>query len=266
VGARPASPANTLTVAYRVDGGMVHTASGREVRTNYDRQVQYFDVTFPEFVTGDVVQYSPLLRCGGRQAPSPRMANEFPSKFQLVPKSQPVPAKARAALAPGASSQPPGRRYAADLEFLAHVSVCFDGVEYVTDTASGMRVNFFVREGTIEGPEVTGKVVANSADHMIIRPDGIGLIRIRAVFETNDGARLDMESGGQVEFGDEGYKRAQAHALPDSAPLVVTPLISTRHPRYRRLSRGQCIGVGQTHLGAGQTAYYVHAVMPRNLT
>jgi hypothetical protein len=161
----------------------------------------------------------------------------------------------------------PGRLFAASLDFVAYVAVQFqEPPQYIGDTAEGMRVNFFVTEGVIEGEGLKGKVVEYSSDHLTVRRDGMGEIRIRAAFQTSDGATLDIESGGYVDFGAEGYRRALAHDLPDRAPLVVTPLVTTRHPRYRWLSRVQCVGVGYTHLAAGQVNYFVYSTSTRRLT
>jgi hypothetical protein len=85
---------------------------------------------------------------------------------------------------------------------------------------------------------------------------------MRAVIATDDGAMLDVESGGYVDFGADGYGRAVSHDLPDRSPIVISPLISTRHPRFSWLGRLQCVGVGQTHLNAGYSRYDVYAVQP----
>jgi hypothetical protein len=47
--------------------------------------------------------------------------------------------------------------------------------------------------------------------------------------------------------------------LPDRSPLVINPLISTRHPKYAWLSRVQCVGVGETHLAVGEASYHVYS-------
>jgi len=84
LGVHPWNPTNAVLVRYRVDGGIVQTAPGRELRTDFDRQTQYFAVTFPTFFTGNVVEYSPVLSCVGRQVPPPHIAHRFPSKFRLA--------------------------------------------------------------------------------------------------------------------------------------------------------------------------------------
>jgi hypothetical protein len=262
VAARPANPSNTLTVRYRVDGGIAQTVTGRELRTDYAKDAQYFAVAFPPFVTGNTVEYSPILTCGGRQVPPPHIAERFPSKFHLAAREAPATRVAK----PLEPTRAPLQRYNPGLGFVASVDVQFATPVYVGDTPGGMRVNFFVKEGAVKGEGFGGKVMEGSSDHLIVRRDGMGVVRIRAAFELEDGARLDVESGGYVDFGPDGYKRALAHDLPPYSPLVVNPLISTRHPKYRWLGKIQCIGVGHTHLDVNQACYRVFAVQPRSLT
>jgi Protein of unknown function (DUF3237) len=263
VGVSPPNPSNTVAVRYRTDRGLVRTLTGREIRTDHQRGAQYFAFTFPPFVTGNLVEFAPVFRCGGRQTPPPHLADRFPSKFHLAAAE---PVAAAQALKPARVPQQggtAGHGFQPAIDFVAYVAVQFERTQYVGDTPAGMRVNFFVREGVLEGKGLQGKVAEHSSDHLIVRRDGIGEVHIRAVFTTSDGAVLDVESGGYADFGPEGYERALAHALPDRAPLVVTPLITTRHPKYRWLSRVQCVGVGYTHLDAGQASYDVYAASVR---
>jgi hypothetical protein len=83
LGAHPANPTNSIVVSYRVDSGIIQTLPGRELRTDYARATQYFLVTFPRFVCGDLVEYWPLLSCGGRQAPAAYQAWNFARRFRL---------------------------------------------------------------------------------------------------------------------------------------------------------------------------------------
>jgi hypothetical protein len=87
---------------------------------------------------------------------------------------------------------------------------------------------------------------------------------MRAAIATDDGTTIDVTSGGYVDFGSDGHRRAMAHSLPDRAPIVVSPLLFTRHPKYAWLGRLQCIGVGQAHLDACQACYDVYAVKVRD--
>ncbi len=89
LGAHPPNPTNTVLVQYRVDGGMVRTVPARELRNDYERKVQYFVAVFPAFVTGDLVEYAPVLQCGGRQVPAPHLVDRFRSRFLLEPRALP---------------------------------------------------------------------------------------------------------------------------------------------------------------------------------
>jgi hypothetical protein len=261
VGVQPPNPTNTVFAQYRVDGGMPRTVPGRELRTDYARQAQYFAIKFPDFPAGELVEYSPVLSCGGRQVPPPHIASRFPSKFRLA-------AKDGRSVQPARSMPVPPRevRFDPGMSFLAGVVVQFGAHRFIGDTAAGMRVDFIVQDGTVEGEGLKGRVTDGSSDHLIVRRDGMGVVRIRAAFVLEDGAMLDIESGGYVDFGADGYRRALARNLPDRSPMVVTPLIATRHPKYRWLSRVQCVGVGYTHLDAAQVSYQVYAVSPHRLS
>jgi hypothetical protein len=240
---------------------MVQAVAGRELRTDHARGVQYFAASFPPMPSGSVVEFAPSVSCAGRQAPAPVLAQRFPSRFRLAP------VQPRTIARPGAgaiTSTSTGTVALVDpgLSFVATVAVCFEPFQFVGEVPTGMRVNFLVREGSVEGPGVHARVSAGSCDHMLIRRDGMGVVRIRAAFETDDGAVLDVEAGGYVDFGPDGYRDAVAQRLPDRCPLVVSPLVSTRHAKYAWLSRIQCVGSGYTHLDAGQAYYCVYAVQP----
>lgn|GEM_PF-798693 len=264
VGVHPANPTNTVLVRYRVDRGVVETASGRELRIDYDRQAQYFLVAFPPFPVGDLVEYAAVLGCGGRQVPSAAVANRLSSRFRLATKEP----SAKAASRSGSSGRPSpvGRRFDPGLGFVVTVTLSFDPPQFIGETAAGMRINFFVREGTVKGDGVSGKVLVGTSDHLTVRRDGMGVIRILGNIVLDDGGGMDFESGGYVDLGPDGYRMAVAHHLPDRLPIVLSPLISTRHPKYRWLSRVQCVGVGQTHLAAGQASYNIYAMAPRALS
>ena len=259
IGVRPANPTNSVLVQYRVDGGRVQSIPGGEVRTDFDRQVQYFSAAFPSFIDGEVVEFSVTLTCAGRQVPAAHFADRFPSKFRLAPKEAlPKEAPAKPAVHRGGAAAVK-QRFAAKLEFVGDVKVCYGAPLYVGDTPTGMRINFLAREGTVQGNGFNGKVLESSVDSMIVRPDGMGVVRIRAVLGLDDGAVLDVQSGGYVEFGLDGYRRAKNHDLPPHVPITLNPLITTNHPKYRWLSRVQCIGTGYTHLDGGWASYRVYA-------
>lgn len=259
VGVHPANPTNSVHVRYRVDGGIVQSAPGRELRTDYAKETQYYLVTFPPLVTGDVVEYCPVFKSAGRQVPSSAIAERFPSKFLLAPKEAP---RSEPKATP---SHLRSQKLASELEFITHITIRVDEPLLIGATPEGVRIDFFALGGDVVGPKLNGHVVARSSDHLFVRPDGIGVIRVRAIVETTDGALLEAEYTGSLDFGVDGYERAVANNLPNQTDLVIAPRFLTAHPKYQWLNRVQCLGVGRTHLDKFTVEYDLFAVGCRDL-
>jgi hypothetical protein len=258
VGVHPANPTNAVHVRYRVDGGFVHTAPGREIRTDHDRQTQYFIAKFPWLPVGHAVEYSPMLICAGRQVPAATREERFPSKFLLA---DPEPT----AIEPAVSSQSGARWPQPELDFVAAITLHLNPPQFIGETPEGVRVNFYVKHGTVIGPNVSGTVFPSSSDHMMIRPDGVGVIHVRAVVCVDDGALLEITETGYVDFGEDGYRHALAKSLPTQSSFVVTTRVLTAHPKYRWLNRVHCVSQGRTHLEDLVVSHDVFAVKARTL-
>lgn len=257
IGVRPASPTNSVHVRYRVDGGFEQIEAARELRIDHERDAQYFVVKFPPLATGVVVEYCPVLKQAGRQVPDP-CRTAFPSKFVMPPARATAAATQTPSLAP-ASSQ----RFAPDLEFIAAVVIRFDRPDFVGETPEGIRIDYYAVEGTVAGPKLNGRVLPRSSDHLFVRPDGIAVMRVRAVVQTNDGAMLEVEYSGHIELGEDGYQRALKQQFTPTPPLVVCPRILTGHPKYKWLNRLQCLAVGRVRLNDSVLEYDVFTVKAR---
>jgi hypothetical protein len=255
VGAHPARPTNSVQVRYRVDRGVVRSAPGRELRLDRAREAQYFIVELPPFPTGEVVEYLPVLGCAGRQVPGPHQTDRFPSKFRLADR----------AASPPRPAAPPVRAtpcFTPGLEFLANVGVDFERCEFVGETPEGVRIDYLGKGGKVDGPRIKGKLLPGSADHLFVRPDGVGVIRVRAVIETNDGAMFEVEYGGHLELGEDGYERARANDPPPFPTMVVSLRVLTGHPNYQWLNRAQCLGVGRICLPESRLEFALYSVTP----
>jgi hypothetical protein len=142
---------------------------------------------------------------------------------------------------PASLSLPRGR-VSPELKFVAAVSLRFDTPLSVGETPDGARLDFNVH-GAVEGPELNGKFQPCAA-YLLIDPDGVGTIQVRAPLLLNDGALAELEATGRYDFGQDGYQRAIAGDLPNSA-LGWCPRFLTGHPRYLWLNRAQFLGVGE---------------------
>lgn len=132
--------------------------------------------------------------------------------------------------------------FAPDLRFVATVALRFETPQAIGQTAEGVRFVFWV-EGTVAGPELRGRF-PRCAANLLIDPDGIGTIQVRAPLLLDDGAMAELEAVGRYDFGEAGYQRASALDLPNSA-LGWCPRLSTGDARYRWLNRVMCLGVGE---------------------
>jgi len=253
VGVSPASPTNSVAVQYRVDKGFVQSVPGIELHIDQDRSAQYFVIRFPRFTSGNCVEYWPSMRCGGRQVPGAQQ--RFPrSAFHLAPKTAATPAKSPA-------MQPPRSQLPApELTFMADIAVRLARVDYVGDTPEGMRIDFYANDGRMSGPGIRGRLVPGAVDRMHVRRDGMGIVRVHLVIALEDGARLDVEQTGSVDFGPDGYAKALAHRLPSRNAVIVSPRIATGAPKYLELNRQEYVAIGETDLDALNVAYQLYTV------
>ena len=112
----------------------------------------------------------------------------------------------------------------------------------VGETPNGIRFQIEVN-GSVVGPRLKGRLASSTA-YLLVDPDGVGLLNVRAPLMLADGARAELEATGRSDFGSDGYRRAAVADLP-SSPLGWCPRILTGHPRYAWLNRAQCLGVGE---------------------
>lgn len=132
--------------------------------------------------------------------------------------------------------------------------------EVIGSLPEGIRVNFYVTGGQVEGPEVNGKVLPVGGDWVTIRKDGVGILDVRATMETDDGALIYTAYSGVVDFGEDGYERFLRGELPTITQLRIAPRYHTAHPKYQWLNRVQCLGIGQHDGARSQVTYDIYAV------
>ena len=147
------------------------------------------------------------------------------------------------------------------LEHIMSYNATLAEPEVIGPVPEGIRVNFYVTGGIINGPKVFGKLRAVGADWLHLRRDGVANLDVRATAETNDGALLYITYGGTIDLGEHGYEDFLRGVLPpDGTPIRTSPRVYTSHPNYLWLNRLQCIGVGQAFLSRLEVAYDVYAV------
>ena len=258
VAVRPPSPANAVSVRYRVDGTAIRHLPAREIQTDHAREVQYFRATFPFLPEGRVVEYSPVLTASGRQVPAPAIASAFPSRFALGDAPLPGPGGG-----PVATSRPApaSQRFEPRLEFVCAVSCRLSTQpDVIGETPEGLRINFYLDGGHAVGPLLNARVMPRGADCMTIRRDGVGVLQVRANFQTDDGGILDADYSGFIDLGEEGYGPATRGVFPDSAAIQLAPRLMAVTPRYKWVNRHQFVGVGRASLSLAEVDYDLFVV------
>src|SRR6266481_1643631 len=77
--------------------------------------------------------------------------------------------------------------------------------EVIGPTPDGIRVNFYVTGGEVDGPKLKGKVAPVGADWLLIRRDGIAILDVRATIESHDGSLIYLPFTGVSDLGPGGY-------------------------------------------------------------
>ena len=124
---------------------------------------------------------------------------------------------------------------------------------------------FVVKEGTVKGPKLSGKVLAASgADWARIRPDGSGALDVRINIETEDGAILYCTWVGIMHFDPSEAGYALDFEKPDDPDGATryyfrsSPRFETGDARYAWLNNTVCICKSRT--GDGGVIHQIFAV------
>ena len=115
-------------------------------------------------------------------------------------------------------------------------------------TPAGDRWIFEVESGVIEGDRLNAKLKGNSsADWFIIGKDGTGMLDVRVLLETDDGALVFMQYNGRVDL---------ASGTP--GPTYTAPRFETGDARYGWLNKIQLVAKGQ--LDGSNLVYELHEI------
>jgi len=133
--------------------------------------------------------------------------------------------------------------------------------EVIGPVAEGIRVNFYITGGEVNGPKLRGKLRPVGADWFTIRTDGVAILDVRTTIETHDGALIYVAYPGVVDLGEDGYQKfLRGESPPSSLPIRANPRCYTAHSNYQWLNRLFYLGIGQAFLDRSEVVYDVYAV------
>ena len=146
------------------------------------------------------------------------------------------------------------------LEFLYELSAYLESPLAIGECLHGNRQIFYVTDGSFEGPRLKGKVLAGGGDWLLVRPDGVGELDVRATIRTDDGVLIYMTYRGYITNVPEIVPRWTAgEQIPhEEYYFAVTPYYETNAPQYAWLQQVVVIGMGS--LIPGGVSYQVFAV------
>jgi hypothetical protein len=119
------------------------------------------------------------------------------------------------------------------------------GATTLPDTPAGTRVVFEVLDGRLDGDRLNGRSISAGADWLLVGPGGVGMLDVRLMFETDDGALVYVQYNGRTDVS----------GGPGAAPLYIAPRFETGDERYRWLNLVQAVGKGAFDPQTGDVSY-----------
>lgn len=149
-----------------------------------------------------------------------------------------------------------------ELEYVDSYEATLSEPEIIGPVAEGMRANFYVTGGTLQGPKLNGKLRPVGADWLTVRTDGVAVLDVRATFETDDGALIYVSYSGMIDMGPDGYQNFidGNPPPPEGVDIRMTPKFQTSHPDYLWLNRAVCVGIGKGYLDQSRVCYDVYQI------
>jgi len=149
----------------------------------------------------------------------------------------------------------------AHLEFLMTYRADLHAPIEIGAGPTGHRRIFDVAGGHFEGPRLRGSVRASGADWLLVGPDGVGRLDVRATFETDDGAAIYMQYPGVLVFNEavlQAVARGEETRYGDTY-FVTQPRFETGHADYAWLN--SILAVGEGRVLPSAVEYRVYAIV-----
>ena len=147
------------------------------------------------------------------------------------------------------------------LDYLLSYNATLDPPEIIGPTPDGLRLNIYITGGEVSGPKIQGKILPVGGDWFTLRPDGIGVLDVRATMKTDDGALIYVSYHGITDLGEDAYdKFLKGETTPQERYVRCNPKLSTAHPNYIWLNRLFCLGIGKLSADLSEIIYDMYAV------
>lgn len=140
-----------------------------------------------------------------------------------------------------------GQELELQYEFLFDIIAILDEPIQVGQTPYGERAIYPVTGGSVEGPKIKGKVVANGGDWLTRLDSTTSKLDVRALMETEDGELIYTYYEGFIHFNPDGTYYFRTN-----------PVFQTSSEKYRWLNHTIAVGVGKlTDKGVTYSVYAI---------
>lgn len=117
---------------------------------------------------------------------------------------------------------------------------------FIGDGGWGERVIGQVAGGSVEGPKIKGIAKPFGADWLLIRHDGVWVVDVRLVIETDDGALIHVTYPGIVDISvEEGNQMLSGVPLEKKFGIHTTPRFETGHENYLWMNKIMSVATGE---------------------
>jgi hypothetical protein len=149
--------------------------------------------------------------------------------------------------------------YGYSLEYVGSITITLRP-EVIGPLAEGIRVNYHITGGEVDGPKLRGKVRPGGADFVTMRRDGVAVLDIRTTIETHDGAVIYVVGSGLAYTSEDAYERAMKKDLPPTIPVRAAMFYATVHPNYLWVNRLQFIEIGEMVRARSEVRFDLYAL------
>lgn len=131
------------------------------------------------------------------------------------------------------------------------LKVAFEAMVSIGQTPAGRRRIAPILGGTFAGARLNGVVAPGGADWVINRPDGVMVVDVRILLNTDDGAAIYLTYQGSFRAAPEAMARFNRgeHLADDEYKLLTVAKFESGDDRYSWLNDLLAVGVGRQTAG-----------------
>jgi Protein of unknown function (DUF3237) len=131
-----------------------------------------------------------------------------------------------------------------------------------TASPLGIRSTNLIREGSVRGERVNGRLLPAGGDWMLVDGHGTGHIDARYLIETQDGGIIQVFYSGRLVFHGDSLGRLRAgQSLTEADTYFRAAPTFTAPASYDWLNKVQAIAIGRLEAGADRTTIVHYRVL-----